>query len=109
MQSKALLCEIGFVAGGNVCSTDVMPVGCLWPPSDVTTCRTMSTAHCEQAETGIFEGLSCKSLNGGCYATDEVGLGWGVIALLNLHVWLMLLHTWGWGGVGCNGIVERAC
>lgn len=60
----------------------------------------MSTTHCEQAKTGIFEGLSCKSLNGGCYATDEVGLGWGVIALLNLHAWLVLLHTWGWGGGG---------
>ena len=69
----------------------------------------MSTTHCEQAKTGIFEGLSCKSLNGACYATDEVGLGWDVIALLNLHAWLVLLHTWGWGGVGCNGIVERAC
>ena len=109
MQSKGFAVRNWFRCWGNVCSTDVMPVGCLWPQSDVTTRRTMSTTHCEQAKTGIFEGLSCKSLNGACYATDEVGLGWDVIALLNLHAWLVLLHTWGWGGVGCNGIVERAC
>ena len=47
-------------------------------------------------------------------ATSHVGLGWvgwGVMTSLSLHARLMLRHMWGWGGwggVGCNDIVELA-